>query len=427
MNFIAALSAATSRWWVTAPLVVLLLLGHHFRDRFGARGRGVWLAFTLLLMVSYAIPLFRVMQANITRPGEWDFHLYWVYGRAAVLGLNPYDPENLRRLAASLNPSAELLAELYFFQAPPALFLFVPLGWFDVRTAYVVWYGVQLLAFAADVWLLRRLFLPREDWAGMLLPAVLLLMLRATLSTFGHGQINFIVLLCVLLMWRARERPLAGVWLALGVFVKPLLVFVYLYPLARRQWKALLVSGLMMLGASLVTILGFGPQMFFQYFTANPIANSMPDYLYTELVNQSLLATLLRATAYPFSGTGAMWQPLFLVSAISLTCLTGALVLQRGQRQPDWALALTLGYALLLFPKTLEHYAVLLIAPLMLLWARRAQWVTAWGAAALAAIIVALADACSGELTFLAFALSYGVCGVMVLWTRDDLPKTRLA
>jgi hypothetical protein len=103
------------------------------------------------------------------------------------------------------------------------------------------------------------------------------------------------------------------------------------------------------------------------------------------------------------------------------------LVLQRGQRQLDWALALTLGYALLLFPKTLEHYAVLLIAPLMLLWARRAQWVTAWGAAALAAIIVALADACSGELTFLAFALSYGVCGVMVLWTRDDLPKTRLA
>jgi hypothetical protein len=44
----------------------------------------------------------------------------------------------------------------------------------------------------------------------------------------------------------------------------------------------------------------------------------------------------------------------------------------------DWGVALTIVLALLLYPATLLHYGVLLIAPMLLVWERRAEVVTSW-------------------------------------------------
>ena len=114
--------------------------------------------------------------------------------------------------------------------------------------------------------------------------------------------------------------------------------------------------------------------MFFGYFMSNPIVLKMPNYLYTEDINQSLLATILRLTNFDFSAGSPYLQPIFIITAMLFTGITSFLVFHRKDEQEpysDYALALTITYALLLFPKTLTHYAVLLIVPILTIWTNR--------------------------------------------------------
>ncbi|MCP4357570.1 MAG: hypothetical protein GY796_06095 [Chloroflexi bacterium] len=66
--------------------------------------------------------------------------------------------------------------------------------------------------------------------------------------------------------------------------------------------------------------------MFFSYFTHNPILNEMENYLYVEIVNQSLLATILRLTAFDFSASPFV-QPLFLGLGMMITVVSAFLTL----------------------------------------------------------------------------------------------------
>ena len=165
----------------------------------------------------------------------------------------------------------------------------MPLGWFDIHTAYALWYLFHSAVLLLVIVMLWRLFQESNGVFGLLLTTVLVLLLRSTYSTISHGQVNLLALLFLLLFWRENGRLWGGVWLALGVLVKPVLVFLLLYPVLRRQWRVLtgvLVASILV---SLLTILVFGLMRFFEYFTANPIANDMPEYLYTEPIDQSLL------------------------------------------------------------------------------------------------------------------------------------------
>ncbi len=367
----ALISWRYPRLWLDLLLIPPLLLGYHYRSTLSPRLRRAWLVLAALVIVIFALWILYTIVTLIARPPEWDFKLYWTYGRASASGLNPYVQDNLLRLAAPLNLSDLALAELFFFQTPPSLFLYTPLGWFDIHTAFALWSLAQCAVLAAVIFLLWKLLLADGGRDGLLLTAALTLLAFATLFTLRLGQVNYVLMLFLLLFWRDRQRPRAGLWLALAVFVKPVAVFFFLYLFARRHWRAMTASIATMAVASLATILVYGPEMFFGYFVSNPIANDMPSYLYTELVNQSLLAAILRVTQFDLSTGSPLIHPLFLVLAAVLTVVTGWLAYRMSEQDEQWALALTVFFALLVFPKTLYHYGFITLAPVLLLWSRR--------------------------------------------------------
>ncbi len=394
-------------WLLCAFLVALSLFAYQNRDLLKHTWSSVLLGVALGTSLVFGLNLIRLMRWNVNLPPEWDFYLFWVFGRAARLGLNPYDQANLLRVAAPLNPSQELLRELFFFHSPPTLFLFLPLGWFDIQKAYFVWYCMNGIVLLVDLLLMWKLFLSDAGANAALFILAMVVLLRSAFLTVAFGQTNFIVLLLVLLFWRDWKSARGGIWLALGIAVKPLFVFLLLFPALRRQWRVLgaaAAAGGMLL---VLSALAFGPAMVLTYFTRNPLLNDLPVYLYTENMNQSLLATTLRLAHFDPAIGSPYANPFFWVTCIVLIGITCWLTWHLKENDAPWGLSLTVILALLIFPKTLEHYALLLIVPMTMLWSQRELLPGRTIAiAAVITVVYSLINA-RGAMVFVAMALAW--------------------
>ncbi|MCB9458329.1 MAG: DUF2029 domain-containing protein [Anaerolineaceae bacterium] len=337
----------------------------------------------LVVIVVFGVNLVALMAENIQTIPEWDFHLFRSYGLALSNGMNPYIPDNLLVAGESLNLSAAIQRELLNYYPPPTMFLFLPLGWFDVHTAYLVWYGLQCTALLISVYMLWVMWLGGQDRLQLLALIGLMFAFGPVYSTLVVGQINFLLLMCLLLYWRDHQHIRGGVWLALAVLVKPIAAVMLVFVIIRLQWRLLLSCAATLLVMSLLAMAAFGADMVLQYVFDNPIANQMPLFHYNELVNQSLLATLLRITDYDINLYSPYSQPIFIVLAAVMTLIVVWLV-YRLRDHDDWLFGVLIAFALLLYPKTLLHYSLLLIVPLCLLLASRARlpggWLTVVGA-----------------------------------------------
>jgi hypothetical protein len=263
------------------------------------------------------------------------------------------------------------MRELFFLHSPPTLLLFAPLGVTDIRTACLAWQIVHTALLVVGIWGLWRLFCPEGDFKSLWLTALLALALSSTIQTVRYTQVNFLLLLLLLGLWNWRSHWLGGVFLGLAFVIKPVFFLVPLYLLARRHYSAAVGLAATGVVACLASIAAFGPIMFGDYFTANPLAREMPNFLYTELVNQSLLATTLRLSQHDLSIQSPYANLLFWMLALPLAATTAWLVWRLPDQQDDLALALSVVLSLLLFPKTLAHYGVLLLPAILLLWSRR--------------------------------------------------------
>jgi hypothetical protein len=223
------------------------------------------------------------------------------------------------------------------------------------------------------------------------------------------------------LFWRDRELLRGGVWLALGLCVKPIVAVLLLYLLLRRQWRPIGSALATLTILSVFTILLFGIATFSSYFTANPAARSTPTYVYSEPVNQSLLATILRTTG----GTGArspVTEPVYVVLAVALTAITSVLVYRLRTSDPEWALAALVPLALLLYPGTLVHYSLFLIVPLLLLWQHRDQLpIGLWGVVAFITLEYGLIGRGGGSI-FAAIVLCWLLFVGVGFWKRGTHP-----
>src|SRR5262245_52849954 len=149
------------RWWIAVLLIPAILVAWIGAERGSSAVRSALLGLLAGVVVTFGLGLARNAGHNVKAPPEYDVQQFWIHGRVAAQGLNVYEMEHSHALAKSMNASDEMMGELHFWYPPPALFMFLPLGWVSLKTASAIWYTVLFLAFAADVWLLWTLFLRR--------------------------------------------------------------------------------------------------------------------------------------------------------------------------------------------------------------------------------------------------------------------------
>ncbi|PYX35956.1 MAG: hypothetical protein DMG75_12330 [Acidobacteria bacterium] len=412
-----------ARACLSAVVVSGGLVPFHFRKHLP-----VWVRVACLALIFASIGIccvwnFRIMRSHVENPPEWDFRVFWMYGKVLARHGNVYLPseyQEFKELFQSDTQFTEASLNVGATYPPHSMLLFEPLGFSNIHTAYLLWYVLQTAALVAAIELLRRIFLGGSGVWGLGLAALLLFALRGTWVTINFGQTNFLVLLLILLYWCDHELPRAGVWLALGILVKLYVVFLLLYPLLRRQWLVVawtVVSSLLLAFASLLVL---GPTTFFSYFTLHP-ASHLPSWVYSERINQSLLAVILRNSNGGLGNRGPLAQPLFLALALLLACVTSWLV-YRLRRRCEYGLALVLVLTLLLYPGTLVHYTLILLIPLLVIWEYREDFPGGiWGTVGLIAFVYGSIALQQGDSTFAAMLLVWMVLAGLAVFRTQNL------
>jgi hypothetical protein len=206
----------------------------------------------------------------------YDFVEYWAAARLTLEGDNPYDLVRVEHLQHQIGHSG---AGILMWNPPWALPLVLPLGQLEVRTAHLVWIGLNflVLGFCADrLW---RLYGGSADyrWVAWLVALTFIPCYFALTA----GQISPLVLLGATLFLHFNERradALMGV-AAVLLAIKPHLCYLFWialfgWAIRERRWK-LLAAGAAT-GAVLTAIpLVFDPQLLQQYwhaFTTQPPA-----------------------------------------------------------------------------------------------------------------------------------------------------------
>jgi hypothetical protein len=334
----------------------------------------VTLGLLIGVAVPYAIAILLTAAANIERVPGWDIGGFIILGQAAARG-TPYDVEFYRQAALAYPvPTQSFVDELTPWYPPQAFLLFLPLGWAaSLSTAAALWYAIQLTAVVGAILLIWRTFLADVEWTGLPLAAVLVLSFWPTLSMVNYGQSDALLLCAAVLLVATQTRPIGGLWLALGTIVKPLFLILVLAPLVRRHWAMLGVAGLTFLIPTLVATALFGVQGMSGFVDQ---LGTLGTYRFTQTANTSISGLLTRL---PFAerGPGGLaaapfGNPWFLGIGLALTVVSVHLIDRRERVTWTMAIALVVPVALLVYPGSLVHYAMLQLVTLLAVWRERA-------------------------------------------------------
>ncbi len=235
------------------------------KDRFlSAQGvlKALWMRFRLLLGLPLLGGIFFWIARQLVNPVKYpnsDFFNLWLAGWLVVNGQNPYMPADW--VGGHHLFGAAWIPETRFIYPLPFAFFFVPLAFFPLYQAYLIWVTLaQFLILAAWAMLLR--LKPAVAVHHYLLPLLAgLALFRPTIVTLVNGQFSGVLLfvtVAVIVLWQ-REKwwqggallPILALKPNLGV---PMIAFLSCWLLLRRQKASLLaiaLSGLALLCAGL--------------------------------------------------------------------------------------------------------------------------------------------------------------------------------
>ena len=230
----------------------------------------------------------------------FDYRCLYHFGKIGVSGGNFYDPENSIRLNdvsvtdSETNEFMEEIVKVGFWYPPPTMFIFAPIGFLDVSTAYLFWMTFITASLLISLFVLLKLLAGYfQNWIYILIIISLFLVYPATRSTISFSQTNFLLLLFLIMTIINMDNWKAGVFLVFATIVKPVALIWGIYFVIFKKYKILtsiVVTGVIV---SLITILVFGFDQFSQYLISPP-TKRIPAFNYDEEFNVSLSATLIR-------------------------------------------------------------------------------------------------------------------------------------
>jgi len=312
-----------------------------------------------------------------------DFFQEWSSGRFYFDGLPIYSDLRLsleRYLGFNVRGPGEkqVYAVIEVNAHPPtSVLLTLPLALLPYSDAVLVWNLISLAALFASLWLIQRqLRIPLALWS--IFPFLVLALLFGPLrQQVNQGQLNLVLLLLLTGAWAAQrsDRPnLAGTLVGAAAAIKLFPAFLFLYFALRRQGKALLAGGLSFLLLTAVTAAVLGPDAYTSYvrevlpkvavFRSSWINASLPG-LWTKLFDPATeheqVAPLWRSTVFAQAGS-------LLSCGLIVLLLLPLIRRARTQAERDRVFALSLIAMLLVSPLTWDHYFLLLLVPLAVVW-----------------------------------------------------------
>ena len=311
---------------------------------------GFWvLATSLWMQIGY---MSGTLERIATRSMEIhvDFDSFWRSARAMLEGQDIYDTGVK---LVNLNP-------------PIWTVLISPLGLLEPLTAYRVFVLISLVIVVAYLaWTVEELRL-RPGWTAV--GVVMLLLSSPLLATLALGQVYPVLGLGLVAAWVAdrRERQgLSGAALGLVVALKPSLLPVLLWPLARRRWRALAAA---IVSGAAVTLVGgvvLGPGATLDYIGV--LRDRSVSAYWDNASLPSAAARLFTKNPYAQNVANLPWM-VFVGYALGIAAI--ALSAMRVRHGPEVGLWVLVAASLLASPIAWHNYLVLLGPGVLLLLAR---------------------------------------------------------
>jgi hypothetical protein len=260
----------------------------------------------------------------------------------------------------------QALDSRYLWRYPPfALYVIAPLAWLPKVWAYSVLAGVEVVALAVSLWLLRRLEPFRDMRAEWLLAIVLS---APMLSLIVTGQSSALIMLCIVSaasLWTRGNVTRACAVLGL-LALKPNWGIVFgLLAIVRGEWKgAAVMAGVAALLCALTLPMGF---QVWADFLGTSVGHSfaLADYDLQKLIT---LRSFLEGTL----GRGDLTLILWAVTAAAL--VVAAVLAWRAPGSPLSHLGVGVLLAVAANPYAFFYDALVLAVPATAWWAERDRW-----------------------------------------------------
>jgi hypothetical protein len=309
------------------------------------------------------------------RPPEgviFDYFKEWAAVQNWRSEMPLYSPQ---RTAIQKHLGLDLANENGFFDAynthPPTANLFaIPLGRLSYRDSQFAWNLASLTLLGVSlIWIAREL---RISINGTVLAAAATLLLASDplKQSLIQGQPNLLLGFLIVAAWRADRRGnswLSGACLAIATAIKLYPAYLFLFALARRDWKSLLGGLVAGLAITAVTAAIFGVDAYRDYVqivlpelrsVTNNWGNSSLLSFWERLFGEPV-GTVTPVTTSPVALKAGFW-----FSSLAVTGFAGwAAFRARSHAASDAAFGIVILAMLLMSPTTWHHYFVLAAIP----------------------------------------------------------------
>ena len=284
-----------------------------------------------------------------------------------------------RLLGLKLNdPHAHVFVNAH---PPTSVLLAAPIARFDFATAFIAWNLISLAALATSLWIVRhQLRIPLSPWS--ISPVVTLLLLCFPLwEQCRLGQRTLVLLLLVTGTWGAERSGhpwLAGSLLGTAAAIMLFPGFLLLYYALRGRWRVVAAGFIAIAGLTGLTAIVLGADCYRNYFS-----NVLPGIqwfrvgwnndslwgFWSRLFDPAPEHVRDRSLTEPLFHSPALAKSLSLISCASVAAVLAWAVRRdaKGQKT-DLTFALAVTTMLLVSPICWEHYLLLLLVPLAVVW-----------------------------------------------------------
>jgi hypothetical protein len=344
------------------------------------RGRAwVWIALGTLALFAQGPSFLRSLRP--ARSQGVDFFQEWASARFVLDGTPAYQSQDLalvRYLGLERDPHDPQFIS-HNAHPPSSILLALPLASLDYPDATLAWNLVSLALIVAGIAIVAR-ELEIQPAAWSIFPVLALgLTCNPLRQTLNQGQLNGVLLFLLVAAWSADRRgrqEQAGLLVALAAAIKLFPAFLLGHFLLRRRWRALGTSLFTLAAVTVLTgeVIGWPACRAYASEILPKVARFQSDWpngsltgFWTKLIGTG--ANHFGHEVRPLASVPWLARVATLASvAAVLSCCAKTVASATTRRGQDRAFALSLTAMLLLSPICWDHYLLLLVLPLSLIW-----------------------------------------------------------
>lgn len=335
---------------------------HNLRTQWKQISRGILIGLATWM---FLILVMETVKAAISN-AEFDFMCFYMQGQLGLHHLNFYDPDSFKILLQNNNFnytfSPEFKSEILnvgLLSPPITMLFFAPLSSMDYHTSRLILAILIFISIFGNAILANIIFAKKDRSVySFLFIFIIIMFLPGTSETIGYNQTNFFLLFFLLLTIYKINKPISGFYLAISLILKPISGFLILFFISGKKWKPVIYFAATLIVLFSITAFFWGFQNIVGFFQSPP-TQRLPQGLYVQNINQSILAVLNR-NLERYWLSQSMINSIYYFTAIIMTVLSYIASKRLNKLNIYFSFFVFILCMLMIYPSSLWHYMVYL-------------------------------------------------------------------